>query len=316
MTSNLRPLALAAMSFFRSRSRQTLGPMQSRSKFWRIRLREMVVLALTLLAPLRAGADSPEPAPFKNPQQAMLAEVGIDQRLNEQVPLQLSFRDEAGRQVQLGDYFGERPVVLVMAYYQCPKLCNQVLNGLVSALKAIDFEAGEHYEVVVVSFDAREQPELAASKKHAYMHRLNRPGAEQGWHFLTGEQPEIDAITRAVGFRYQFDDRTQQFAHASGIMVATPDGRLARYFYGIDYSTRDLRLGIVEASAGTIGSPVDAVLLFCFHYDPTTGKYGLAIHRVLQAAGALTVLCLGALIVVLLRAEKRETADQSIIDNG
>ncbi len=251
------------------------------------------------------AAEDEGPQPPQSPQAALLADVGIDQRLNESLPLGLEFRDEQNRPVKLAHYFGERPVVLALVYYQCPQLCNQVLNGLFTALKSLDFDAGRDYEVVVVSFEPKEDAELARSKKAAYLHRLNREGAEHGIHFLTGEQPEIDALTKAAGFRYEFDERSGQYAHASGIMVSTPQGKLARYFYGIDYPPRDLRLGLVEASAGKIGSPVDAILLYCFHYDPLTGKYGLAIRRVLQAAGALTVLGLGTAIVVMLRWERK-----------
>lgn len=264
-----------------------------------------LVLMLVLTAVPPASADDEPPAPLKNPQQRLLGKVAIDQNLNQQLPLDLQFRDEEGDAVRLGQYFGERPVVLALVYYQCPKLCNQVLNGMTTALKSVDFTSGEDYEVVVVSFDPREGPELAKSKKAAYMYKFNREGAERSWHFLTGESPEIEALAEAVGFHYEFDEKSQQFAHASAIYLATPDGRLSRYFYGIDYKPRDLRLGLIESSAGKIGSPVDAVLLYCFHYDPLTGRYGLVIHRVLQLAGGATALGLGAFIAVMLVWEKK-----------
>ncbi len=234
-----------------------------------------------------------------------LRDVGIEQRLNQQAPLDLTFRDEAGRAVRLGDYFGKRPVVLSLVYYDCPMLCTLVLNGLVRALRAVSFEPGRDFESVTVSFDPRETPALAAAKKQTYLERYRRAGAEGGWHFLTGGQEAVRRLTEAVGFRYTFDPQTGQFAHASAIMVLTPEGRLSRYFYGIEYSARDLRLGLVEASAGKIGSPVDQVLLYCFHYDPQTGKYGMVIMNTVRAAGLATVLALGMLLGLLFRQEKR-----------
>ena len=261
------------------------------------------LLAMLSIGHAALAADEPQ-AP-SNPQAIVLSEVGIDQNLDAQLPLDLKFRNEQGDEVRLGDYFGERPVILALVYYQCPQLCNQVLNGVCQTLKAVDFEPGEDYELVVVSFDPTEEPDLAAAKKRSYLHRLNREGGEQGWHFLVGEQPEIEALAKTVGFRYEYNEKSKQYAHASGITIATPSGRLARYFYGIDYPPRDVRLGLIEASTGKIGSPVDVILLFCYHYDPTTGKYGLAILRLIQVAGALTVFGLGAFIVVALRTEKK-----------
>src|SRR5579871_484337 len=232
--------------------------------------------------------------------------VGFDQRLNEQVPLDAEFRDEAGRTKKLGEYFGNKPVILVLAYYRCPMLCTQVLNGLVRALLDVPLEMGKDFNVVTVSFDARETPAMAAAKRKTYLERYGRPGAETGWHFLTGEQASIDRLTDAVGFHYRYDARNDQFAHASGIMVLTPSGKIARYFYDISYSPRDVRLGLVEAAHGTIGSPVDQVLLFCFHYDPTEGKYGAAVMNFIRAGGVLTVLAIGILLAVLWRQEHRK----------
>jgi protein SCO1/2 len=230
-----------------------------------------------------------------------LREVGIEQRLNEQLPLDAEFRDESGRTVRLGEYFTNRPAILVLAYYDCPMLCTQVLNGVVGSLKAVPFEAGKDFAVVVVSFDPRETPALAAAKKEEYMRRYNRAGAGAGWHFLTGDEANIKRLTEAVGFKYHYDEATKQFAHASGIMVATPQGKLSHYFYGIEYAPKDLRLSLVEASANRIGSPVDQLLLYCYHYDPTTGKYGLIIMNVARVAGALTVVGILALLIFLRR---------------
>jgi protein SCO1/2 len=241
----------------------------------------------------------PELGATENGLPKALREVGIEQRLNERLPLDAQFRDEAGREVKLGDYFTTRPVVLVLAYYDCPMLCTQVLNGAASALKVLPFDAGKEFDVVVVSFDPRETPPLAAAKKEVYIERYGHQGAAAGWHFLTGDEPSIKRLTEAVGFRYSWDETTKQFAHASGIMVATPEGRLSHYFYGIEYAPKDLRLALVEASANRIGSPVDQLLLYCYHYDPASGKYGMVIMNVVRVAGVLTVLGILALIIFL-----------------
>jgi Uncharacterized protein SCO1/SenC/PrrC, involved in biogenesis of respiratory and photosynthetic systems len=235
-----------------------------------------------------------------------LDKVGIDQKLNEQLPLDVIFRDETGQEVRLGQYFNQgKPVLISLVYYECPMLCNQVLNGLAGSLKTLSFDVGKEFEVVTVSFDARETPQLAAAKKDSYMARYGREGAAKGWHFLTGEQKSIDALTQAVGFRYAYDESQKQFAHASGIMLATPEGKLSRYFYGIEYAPKELRLSIVEASANKVGSPVDQLLLYCFHYDPSTGKYGLAIMNIVRLAGVVTVVGI-ALLIVLLRQKRNE----------
>ena len=231
-----------------------------------------------------------------------LKRADIEQRLNGQIPLDLAFRDETGREVRLGEYFkSDRPVVLSLVYYECPMLCNQVLNGLVGTLEAVSFTPGEEFEIVTVSFDPRETPELAARKKETYLRRYRRQGAEGGWHFLTGDKESIERLTQAVGFGYYWDEQSQQFAHASAIMVATPQGKLSHYFYGIEYSPKELRLALVEASAGQIGSPVDKLILYCYHYDPTTGKYGPVIMNILRAAGVLTVAGVLALLFALRR---------------
>ncbi|NUO80153.1 SCO family protein [candidate division KSB1 bacterium] len=239
-------------------------------------------------------------------QPEILREVGIDQRLNEQLPLDLVFRDEAGQSVALQKYFGEKPVVLALVYYECPMLCTQVLNGLTESLRPLAFNVGEQFEVVTVSFDPRETPALAAAKKKGYVEKYNRAGASEGWHFLTGDSVAIRQLTEAVGFRYKLDPFTKQYAHASGIIVATPQGKLARYFYGIEYPTRDLRFALIEASENRIGNVVDQVLMYCFHYDPSTGKYSVAVINVLRVTGIATVLALGTFMLVMLRRERRQ----------
>ena len=241
----------------------------------------------------------------KSPTADLLRDVGIEQHLGEELPLDAVFRDEAGRQVRLGDYFGRQPVVVALVYYRCPMLCTQVLNGFLKSSQAIPPEIGRDYQVVTVSFDPRETPPLAAEKKDRYVRAYRRPGAAEGWHFLTGDQASIDRLTKAVGFHYRYDDGSAQFAHASGITLATPEGKLARYFYGIEYEPRDLQLGLVESSAGKVGSPVDQVLLLCFHYDPMTGRYGLAISGALKAGGLLTVGTLAVFLVAMYRRERR-----------
>ena len=235
----------------------------------------------------------------------MLREVGIDQKLGAPLPLDLTFRDENGETIQLQHYFGEKPVILSFVYYECPMLCTQVLNGLLESLKTLSFDVGNQFAVVTVSFDPDETPKLAAEKKASYLKQYARAGAEQGWHFLTGDTASIRQLTNAAGFRYKYDPATDQFAHASGIMVITPQGKIARYFYGIEYPGRDLRLALVEASENKIGSFVDQVLLYCFHYDPSVGKYGLVIINVLRLAGIATVLALGTFMMVMFWRDRK-----------
>ena len=235
---------------------------------------------------------------------AALRDVGFDQRLGEGLPLDAEFRDEQGRTVKLGDYFGKKPVVLSLVYYQCPMLCTLALNGLSSALSVLQLDVGKEFEVVTVSFEPKDTPELATAKKDTYLKRYKRAGAEKGWHFLTGDTMSIMRLTQAVGFRYAWDERTRQWAHPAGIVVATPEGRLARYLYGVEYAPRDLRLALVEASAGKVGSPVDAVVLYCYQYDPSTGRYSAAIMRLVRLGATLTLLGLGAFVVVMLRRER------------
>lgn len=251
---------------------------------------------------------SPAAAQLTDPMQGigvrpeLLKEVGVDQKLNDSIPLDLTFRDEHGNSGPLRQYFGSKPVILSLVYFNCPMLCTQVLNGLDRSLELIPMSVGKDFNVLTVSIDPTDRPVLAESKKAVYLGMYGRPGAAQGWHFLTGDEPQIKQLAAAAGFRYAYDPDSKQYAHASTIMMLTPDGKVSRYFYGISYPERDLRLGLVDASQGKIGSPVDQVLLFCYHYDPHTGKYGLLISRVLQLAGGLTVLCGGIFLAVLFRS--------------
>ena len=230
-----------------------------------------------------------------------LKNVGIEQHLNEQIPPELSFHDENGKAVRLGDYFGRKPMILNLVYYQCPMLCGEVLSGLESALRVLKFDVGNQFDVLTVSFDPRESPAMATAKKAEFLKRYGRPGATQGWHFLTGPQQSIDALTKAAGFQYEYDPKSGQFAHTTAIMVLTPEGRIAQYYYGVEYAPKDLRLGLIQASQNKIGNIVDQVLLYCYHYDPATGKYGAVVMRILRLAGAATILTLGLFMVVMFR---------------
>jgi protein SCO1/2 len=253
--------------------------------------------AQNLLRPPTNPPSSVRPAELRN--------VGIDQKLNGRLPLDLHFRDETGRDIRLGELFGVRPVIITPVYYGCPMLCTQILNGLVSGLKPVPFTAGEQFDVLAVSFDPSERPELALKKKEGYVQRYGRAGSARGFHFLTGDEPSIKALTDALGFRYTYDPKSKQFAHASGLMIATPEGRISRYLYGVDYAPRDLRLALVEAADRKIGSPVDELLLFCYHYDPATGKYGSIAINFLRIAAAATVLAIAAFLTIMLRREFR-----------
>ena len=265
-----------------------------------------VLVAVLLLAVsawgqgMSKGIMSP-PANVRPPR---LENVGIEQRLDSQLPPDLAFRDETGQAVKLGDYFGRKPLILNLVYYNCTMLCGEALAGLSSAMRLVKFDVGKEFEVVTVSFDPRETPEVAAAKKKDYVKRYGRPGADIGWHFLTGSTESVNALTKAVGFQYQYDPKINQFAHATAIMVLTPQGRISRYFYGVDFPPKDLRMGLVEASQGKIGNPIDAVLLYCYHYDPATGKYGAVIANILRLAAAATILILGGFIFVMLRLER------------
>jgi protein SCO1 len=238
--------------------------------------------------------------------QGSLAEgVGIDQNLDAQLPLDLAFRDETGREVQLKKYFRGKPVIVSLVYYRCPMLCTQVLNGLLRGSQGLQFQMGQDYDVITVSFDPSETPTQAAKKKDAYVKAYRREGAKEGWHFLTGSAESIEALAKTVGFRYRYDELTQQYAHASGIVMATPEGRISKYFYGIDYSPHDLRLGLFESGEGKIGSAVDQILLLCYHYDPRTGRYGLVISGILKTLCGVTALGLGGFLLIMFRREWR-----------
>jgi protein SCO1 len=232
--------------------------------------------------------------------------VGINQHLDANVPVDLEFKDELGNPVKLADYFGHgRPVILNLGYYQCPMLCSELLQGLVGSMKALTFDLGKDYDVVTVSFDPRETAEMAAAKKRDIMKRYGRPNTAQGWHFLTGRADQINALTKSVGFEYQFDTRTEQYAHAAAIVMLTPDHHVSGYFYGVEFSPKDLRLGLVQASQRHIGNIGDQVLLYCYHYDPRTGKYGAVISNILKLAGLATMLILGTFVFVMFRADRR-----------
>jgi protein SCO1/2 len=260
------------------------------------------VAALALASSARAQLTS-DPLQSVGVRPELLKQVGIDQKLNQPIPLNLAFHDENGKTVQLNEYFGQKPVILTLVYYNCPMLCTQILNGVESGLKELPMDIGKQFNVVTVSIDPTDTHVLASVKQGMYTGMYGRTGAAQGWHFLTGDEPQIKQLAAAAGFRYAYDPDTKQFAHASAIMILTPEGKISRYLYGIQFPSRDLRLGLVEASEGKIGSPVDQVLLFCYHYDPHTGKYGLLISHVIQAGGALTVLIIGVVVLILFRGE-------------
>ena len=246
---------------------------------------------------------------------SLVERIGIDQKLGAQVSPDLEFRDEAGNPVRLREYFSSgKPLVLSLVYYRCPGLCTMTLNGMSAAFKPLKLSAGSDFDVITVSIDPKETPALAAEKKAQYVRRYGRAGAENGWHFLTGDEASIRALADTVGFRYVYQPEINQYAHSAGIMVLTPQGKVARYFYGLEYSARDLRLGLVEASGGKIGTLADAVTLLCYQYDPSSGKYGAAVMRAVRTAGVATALGLGAFMLVMFRRERRlaarpETAD-------
>lgn len=242
-------------------------------------------------------------SPPANTRPPRLENVGIEQHLDAQVPPDLTFRDETGKTVKLGDYFGRKPLILNLVYYNCTMLCGEALAGLASAMRLVKFDVGNEFDVVTVSFDPRETPEMAAAKKKDYVGRYDRRNAAAGWHFLTGSTDSINALTKAVGFQYQYDAKTNQYAHATAIMVLTPQGRISRYFYGVDFPPKDLRMGLVEASQGKIGNAVDAVLLFCYHYDPETGKYGPMVANILRLAAAATILIMGIFLFIFWRMD-------------
>ena len=263
----------------------------------------IALLVVSAPAQINSGMMSP-PANTRPPR---LENVGIEQHLDAQVPPDVTFRDSTGNTVKLGDYFGRKPLILNLVYYNCTMLCGEALAGLASAMRLIKFDVGNEFDVVTVSFDPRETPAMAAAKKIDYVKRYGRPNAASGWHFLTGQPESINRLTKAVGFQYQYDEKTNQYAHATAIMVLTPQGRISRYFYGVDFPPKDLRMGLVEASQGKIGNAVDAVLLYCYHYNPETGKYGAMVANILRLAAAVTVLLLGGLLFILWRLDRAAT---------
>lgn len=264
------------------------------------RLLTLLVLAAAVLPATAQVQDNTLPAALKG--------VDFEQRLGDDLPLDARFTDSTGAEVRLGDYFGQRPVIVALVYYECPMLCNLVLNGTVTSLRAVDFDAGSEFDVVVVSFDARETASLAAAKKDNYVTSYGREDAGSGWHFLTGDAANIERLTEAVGFRYAYDEDRDEFAHSAGLVVATPEGTISRYFYGIEFPPRDLRLGLVEAADSRIGTLVDQVLLFCFHYDPATGRYSVATLNAVRVGGVLTVAALVTFMLTALRRERLEAS--------
>ena len=261
----------------------------------------MVLLAASALAQGMYSGGGGIMAPSSNVRPPGLKNVGIEQRLNEQLPLNLAFRDESGKAVRLGDYFGKKPVILSLVYYRCPMLCSELLSGLEGSLKALTFDVGKDFDVLTVSFDPKDTPTDATEKKATALKHYKRSGAAEGWHFLTGPQESITALTNAVGFSYDYDAQNGQFAHTTGIMLITPEGKIAQYYYGVEFPPRDLRLGLVQASQNKIGSLADQVLLYCYHYDPQAGKYSAMVNHILQLGGGVTVLSLGAFLLVFFR---------------
>lgn len=274
----------------------------------------MAALALAVAVPAYAQFTEPlsvpPPGSAATKQIPILKDVGLDQKPGAQVPLDIPLVDEQGHDVTLGQLFHNRPVILALVYYQCPMLCTEVLNGLMSSMNGLTFDAGKDFDVVIVSFDPMETPALAASKRQTYLERYSRPTSAAGVHFLTGREDAIHRLTSAVGFRYAYDAQIGQFAHPSLLTVLSPSGKVSRYLFGIEYPVKDLRLALVEASNNKIGSVVDQALLFCYHYDPATGRYGLVVLNLVRLGGAVTVLTLGVFLFVALRSERRRAADQ------
>lgn len=256
----------------------------------------LLALAVLITTPVAHGADRPVP---------LLEKIGFDQNLDAQLPLDLTFRDERGKTVRLGDYFGKKPVILTLVYYNCPMLCGVELKALARSLKPLSLSIGKEFDVVTVSIDPTEGPDLALAKKAAFVSRYNRPGAENGWHFLTGDQKNITALAKTVGFRYTYNPKTKLYAHAAGLVITTPQGRLARYIYGVDFPPNDLKFGLMEASAGKIGSPIAKLLLLCYHYDAAAGKYTLAILELTRVLGCITALGLGSFMALMFWRERR-----------
>jgi protein SCO1/2 len=269
-------------------------------------LAALVLLALPALVAAQIG---PKPPPMAVGQPDILKDIGWDQRLGEKIPLDLAFKDETGKDVVLADYFGEKPVVLSLVYYECPMLCTISLNGLARALEVLSFVPGQEFEVLTVSFDASEGTELAAAKKRAYMASYDKSDeGARGWHFLTGDEEAVERLTRATGFRFAWDEETEQFAHPAGVLVAAPDGTITHYLFGVEYSPRDLRLALVAAGKGEVGSAVDQVILYCFQYDPETGRYSAAIFNIVRIAGLVTLLAMAGFFLSLSTRRRRKTS--------
>ena len=273
-------------------------PVASRSRCRLLSL-TLAILALTFQFLLSANADAHDDG-----RPLALRDVAFEQRLNQHVPLDLVFRDESGKTVRLGEYVREKPVILNLVYFKCQDLCPMLLDGLVRSLRTLTFEMGKQFNVLTVSFDPSDTPALAAAKKTDYLTQYARPGGNTGWHFLTGDESSIRSLTQSVGFHYTYDARTGEFGHATGIVLLTPQGAISRYFFGIDFSPRDLRLGLIEAASEKIGSPIDQLLLFCYHYDPAAGKYTLLVTRIIRIAAAATVLVLIISFTVFMRRER------------
>ena len=276
-------------------------------------MRTALPRALAGLLAVVLGASAYPAVAGEDQRPAILRDVAFDQRLGAEVPLDVAFRDETGARVTLRDYLGDKPVLLVPAYYECPMLCTIVLNGVVSALRALPFDVGKEFRVVTFTFNPHETSELAAAKKATYLEDYRRPGAAAGWHFLVGDEPSIAALTQAIGFRYAWDEASKQYAHASGIVVLTPAGRISHYFFGVEFAPRDLRLALVEASGEHIGSLVDQLLLFCFHYDPATGRYSRVALNAVRAGGVLTLAVLVAFVVLMLRRDAKRARDPAAL---
>ena len=275
--------------------------MRSANHIFRSVAKLAAIVAFTTTCAFGQGMTNGIMSPPANVRPPGLKNVGIQQNLNQPLPLDLTFTDDLGRTVRLGDYFGKKPVILSLVYFNCPMLCGEVLSGLEHSLRMMSLDVGKDFDVITVSFDPKDTPEMAAKKKAEFLKLYKRAGGEQGWHLLVGQQGAIDALTKAVGFQYEYDPKTQQFAHATAIMIATPDGKVAQYYYGVEYPPKDLRLGLVEAWNGKIGNVVDQLLLYCYHYDPEKGKYSATILRVLRLAGVATMLSLGTLIFIMIR---------------
>ncbi len=251
------------------------------------------------------GSRAAEPGRVASETPTELTGVSFAQRLDERLPLDAVLTDDEGRRVELGEYFGRRPVILAFVYYECPMLCSQVMHGISSALKTLPFTPGRDFDVVLVSFDPRETAAVASARKRSHLAHWSAEETAAGWHLLTGDEATIQRVTSAAGFTYRWDERIGQFAHVSGLLVVTPDGRLSRYFYGVQFSPRELRMALVESGEGRIGSAIDELLLYCFHYDPAEGRYGMVVMNLLRLGGAITVLLLGGFIVLMRRRESR-----------